>query len=301
MHKRILLFILLLSGNIYAQELNVTANVISPRIQGSDKKVFTTLQQGIVEFMNSTKWTSDKYRPEEKIDCNIQIEITERISVDEFKASIQVTTRRPIYKADYNSPILNVKDNEFNFRYIEFQTMEFNESATNQNLVAVLAYYAYLVLGMDYDSFSPLGGTPYFQKMQTLVANMQNAAEPGWRSFEQNQRNRYWISENLNGPIYRPIRQMFYTYHRKGLDIMHENKDDGLRAIADAIETLRKVHQEKPISPLMQLVFDAKADEVVNMFSGASADIKNQAKETLDEVNPSNSGKYLKITQGGSN
>ncbi|MEP7262848.1 MAG: DUF4835 family protein [Bacteroidota bacterium] len=299
MRKIICSLLMLMTFNyVDAQELNCTVNVISPRIQGSDKKIFTTLQQSIIEFMNSTKWTNDKYRTEEKIDCNIQIEVTERTSTDEFKGTLQITSRRPVYKADYNSPILNVKDNDFNFRYIEFQTLEFNESGANQNLVAMLAYYAYLVLGMDYDSFSSLGGTPYFQKMQTIVANMQNAPESGWRSFEPNQRNRYWISENINNPVYRPIRTMFYAYHRNGLDVLQDKKDEGLRAIAASVEGLKKVHAEKPISPFMQLVFDAKADEVVNMFSGAPNEIKAIAKETLDEINPSNSGKYLKITEG---
>jgi Domain of unknown function (DUF4835) len=293
-----LLVMLMLFGIGKAQELNCTINVISPRIQGSDKKVFTTLQQSLFEFMNSTKWTSDKFRTEEKIDVNIQIEITERVTTDEFKATVQITSRRPIYKADYNSPILNIKDNDFNFRYIEFQPLEFNESVANPNLVAVLAYYANLVIGMDYDSFSSLGGSLYFQKMQTIVANMQNAPESGWRSFETNQRNRFWISENVNNPIYRPIRLMFYNYHRKGLDIMQENKTEGIRIIGEAIDGLKRVHLEKPISPFMQFIFDAKADEVVNIFSGAPADIRSQAKETLDQINPSNSGKYLKITEG---
>lgn len=291
-------FVLLQAFSINAQELNCTVNIISSRIQGSDKKVFETLKQSITEFMNSTKWTNDKFRTDEKIECNIQIEVTERVSTDEFKGTLQLTSRRPIYKADYNSPMLNVKDNNFDFRYIEFQSLEFNESTSNPNLIAVLAYYAYLTLGMDYDSFSSLGGTPYFQKLQTIVANMQNAPEEGWRSFESNQRNRYWISENINNPLYRPIRLMNYNFHRKGLDTMKENKDESLRIILDSMKELKKVHMEKPISPLMQLVFDAKSDEVVNMFSGAPNDIRTEAKDILDEVNPSNSGKYMKILQG---
>ncbi len=297
MRKIIYIFsCIFLASPLMAQELNCNISVITPRIQG-DKQVFTTLQQSLFEFMNTTKWTNDKFKSEERIECSIQIEVSERISVDEFKATIQVTSRRPVFKADYNSPILNIKDNEFNFRYVEFQALEFNETANNTNLIGVMAYYAYLVIGMDYDSFSPMGGTPYFQKMQTIVANMQNSPEPGWRSFESNQRNRYWISENINNPIFKPIRQMNYNFHRKGLDIMQENKDEGLRAAAEAINGLKKVHMEKPVSPLMQMLFDAKADEVVNMFSGAPVEIKTEVKTTLDEINPSNSGKYSKILQ----
>ena len=210
MYKLNFIIALLFADVVSAQELNCSISVISPRVQGSDKKIFTTLQQALVEFMNSTKWTNDKFKGEEKIECNIQIEITERVSADEFKATLQITSRRPVYKADYNSPILNIKDNDFNFRYIEFQPIEFNENGANPNLTSVMAYYAYLAIAMDYDSYSSLGGTPYFQKMQTIVANMQNAQEQGWRSFETNQRNRYWISENINNPIYRPIRMMLY-------------------------------------------------------------------------------------------
>ena len=194
--------------------------------------------------------------------------------------------------------MINIKDDDFSFRYIELQNLEFNEASSNPNLVAVLAYYAYLILGVDYDSYSLMGGGPYFQKIQTIVANMQNASDKGWKSYESNNRNRYWLSENYNNPIYKPIRAMYFNYHRKGLDIMWEKKDDGLHTIGESIEGLKKVHSEKPISALMQSVFDAKADEVVNIFSGAPGDIKTTAKTTLDEVNPSNTGKYQKILLG---
>ena len=299
MRKLFLLLILLCSFIIAnAQELNCQVQVLTPRIQSSDKKIYTTLQQAIYEFINNTKWTSDKFLSEEKIECSIQIEITERISTAEFKGTIQVSSRRPVYKTSYNSPMLNIKDDDFTFQYIEFQNLEFNESSSNPNLVAVLAYYAYLILAVDYDSYSLLGGGPYYQKVQAIVANMQNAGDKGWKSYESNNRNRYWVSENFNNPIYKPIRQLYYNFHRKGLDIMWEKKDEGLRACGESIEGLKKVHSEKPISPLMQALFDAKADEVVNMFSGAPADIKTQAKITLDEVNPSNTSKYQKILLG---
>lgn len=299
MPKIFLVLVLLCSFIVSkAQELNCQVQVLTPRIQSSDKKIFTTMQQAIFEFINNTKWTSDKFQTEEKIECSMQIEITERISTDEFKGTIQVSSRRPVYKTSYNSPMINIKDDDFAFRYIEFQNLEFNESSSNPNLVAVLAYYAYLILAVDYDSYSLLGGGLYFQKIQAIVANMQNAAEKGWKSYETNSRNRYWVSENFNNPIYKPIRQLYYNFHRKGLDIMWEKKDEGLRACAESIEGLKKVHSEKPISALMQSLFDAKADEVVNMFSGAPGDIKSQAKATLDEVNPSNTSKYQKILAG---
>ncbi len=300
MRKLLLLFFLItLFDYSIAQELNCQVQVLTPRIQSSDKKIYATLQQAIFDLVNNTKWTtSDKFKTEEKIECSMQIEVTERISNDEFRGNIQVTSRRPVYKSSYNSPLLNIKDDDFTFRYIEFQNLEFNLATSNVNLVAVVAYYAMLILGTDYDSYSMLGGSEYFQKAQTLVANMQSVADKGWKSYEPNNRNRYWLAENFNNPLYKPIRQLYYNYHRKGLDIMWEKKDPGIRVIAESIESLKRVHMDKPLSPLMQTLFDAKAEEVINIFSGAPADIKTQAKETLDLINPSNTARYQAILSG---
>jgi hypothetical protein len=203
MSKKILLVLVgLVFGHIsFAQELNCTVSVISPRIQSSDKRIFTTLQTSIMEFVNNTKWTQDKFKNEEKIECSIQIEIVERVGTDEFKGTIQVSSRRPVYGTSYNSPILNYKDDDFNFRYVEYQPMEYTDGQTNPNLVMVLAFYAYTVIGFDYDSFSPMGGAPFFAKAQAIVANSANAAEPGWKAFE-GLRNRFWLMENINNPIY---------------------------------------------------------------------------------------------------
>jgi Domain of unknown function (DUF4835) len=296
-----LIFILVLSvfvlkGN--AQELNCTVNVLTPRIQSSDKQIYTTLQTSIYELMNNTKWTNDKYSPEERIECTIQIEVTERTSTDVFKANIQISSRRAVYGTSYNSPMLNYLDDDFGFRYVEFQAMEYNESGNNPNLISVLAYWAYTIIGYDYDSFSMLGGNPYFVKAQTIVANNTNSPEKGWRAFEGN-RNRYWLSENINNPIYKPIRKLSYNYHRKGLDLMSKYKDQSIRTIAASIEALRPVNIDKPQSLLMKTLFDAKADEVVNIFSGAPNDVKSTVAKTLSDIDPTNSAKYNKIASTG--
>lgn len=280
-----------------AQELNCSVSVISPRIQSSDKRIFTTLQTSIIEFMNNTKWTNDKFKNEEKIECSIQIEIEERVGTDEFKASIQVSSRRPVYGTSYNSPILNYKDDDFNFRYVEFQPFEYNDGQVNPNLLMVLAFYAYTIIGFDYETFSPLGGSPYFAKAQAIVANSANAPEPGWKAFE-GLRNRFWLIENINNPIYKPIRQFYYDFHRKGLDIMTKKTDESTRTIASSLEKLRKVHADKPLSVFMKTLFDAKVDEMVNLFSSAPADVKSQAKQTLSDIDPINTSKYQKITGG---
>lgn len=298
--RKLLFFIisfLTVIGSLSAQELNCTVSVISPRIQTSDKRIFTTLQTSIMEFINNTKWTSDKYKNEEKIECSIQIEIEERVGTDEFKGSIQVSSRRPVFGTSYNSPMLNYKDDDFNFRYVEYQPLEYNDGQVNPNLVMVLAYYAYTVIGFDYDSYSPMGGSPFFAKAQAIVANSANAGEPGWKAFE-GLRNRFWLMENINNPIYKPIRQFYYDFHRKGLDVMTKKPDESTRAIASSLEKLRRVHSDKPLSVFMKTLFDAKVDEMVNLFTNAPADVKSTAKQTLSDIDPINTSKYQKITGG---
>lgn len=289
-----LLLCLLASNITMAQELNCNVTVLSPQIQSSDKKVFTTLQTAIYEFMNNTRWTNDQYANQERIECSMQINVTERVSSDEFKATIQVQSRRPVYKTSYYSPILSLNDENLQFRYIEFQTLEFNENATNPNLVAVLAYYAFVILGMDYDTFSPLGGSPYFQKAQTIVSNMQNSPEKGWRAFEGT-RNRYWLSENLNNPVFRPARMLMYNYHRKGFDMLSDKKDDAINMMAESIEGLRPVFNDKPGNYLMQSIFFAKSDEIVNVFGGAFPETKTRMINILTEFDPANGTKYQGI------
>ncbi|MEO5570099.1 MAG: DUF4835 family protein [Bacteroidia bacterium] len=277
-----------------AQELNCQVNVLTPQIQSSDKRIYTTLQTAIFEFMNNTKWTSDKYQNQERIECSIQITISEKVSNDDFKASIQVQANRPILKTSYNSPVFIFKDDDFSFRYLEYQTIEFNQSGTNPNLTAVLAFYAYIILGIDYDTFSPMGGGIYFQKAQSIAANSQNLPEAGWKAFEGT-RNRYWLIENLNNPIFKPVRQLLYDYHRRGLDIMTEKKDDAINVIAESIKNLEPIHRDKPGSFLLATLFTAKADEIVNIFSQAFPDVKARILNTLNEIDPANGSKYQQI------
>lgn len=297
--KRILFIISLCSiaYSSFSQELNCQVTVLSPQIQSSDKRVFTTMQTAIYEFMNNTKWTNDKFLNQERIECSMQITINDKPSNDLFSGSIQVQSTRPIFKGSYNSPVFNFNDEQFNFRYLEYQPLEFIESGNTSNLTNVLAFYANIILGIDYDTYSPLGGTPYFLKAQAITNTAQSGGEKGWKAFEST-RNRYWLIENTLNPIFRPVRQLYYDYHRKGLDIMTEKRDDAIRVIGDGLETLRKVHSDKPASLLIQVFFTAKADEVVNIFSQAFPNIKNKTKATLDLLDPGNMNKYDKIING---
>jgi len=295
MRKLILIFALLASLKINAQELNCQVQVLSQQISGTDKRAFEALQTAIYEFMNNRKWTNETFKLEERIDCSILINLTDRIGTDEYKGTFQVQSRRPVYKASYNSVLLNFNDQDFQFKYIENQPIEYNDNAFTSNLASMLGYYAYLIIGLDYDSFALNGGTPYLQKALGIVNFTQDVSEPGWKAFENN-KNRYWLINNLMDASFVPLRECYYNYHRKGLDAMTDNKEAGRAVISESIETLKKVHAAKPLSFNMQVFFNAKSDEIINIFSGAFTDEKAKIVNTLNEIDPTNANKYAKIT-----
>ena len=281
----------------YSQELNCQVSILTPQIQASDKTIYDNLQTELRDFLNNRKWTNEEYLNQERIECSIVITISERVSTDEFKASIQIQSRRPVYNSSYNSPMFNHQDNDFSFRYVQDQTLEFDESNINSNLTAVLGYYAYIIIGLDFDSFSPEGGTPYFAKAQTIANNAQRLSERGWKAFETS-RNRYWLVENLLNVSFKPMRNFIYSYHRQGFDKFTDNIADGRSSITENLAELKKVYQDKPNSFLMQVFFTAKADELINLFSQATNDEKNRALQVLTLVDPANTLKYQSITTG---
>src|SRR5665647_1200130 len=196
-------------SSAFAQELRCNISISATKIQGANKTMFETMQSDLYEFMNNRKWTDNKFAMDERINCNIFINLDQQISSDEFSGSIQVQLRRPVLGSSYETILLNIKDNDFRAKYVEYQTLEFNETSNKDNLTNILAYYAYIVLGMDYDSFSPEGGTEFFQKAQTIVNNSQNAVEKGWKAFES-ERNRYWLVENILNKSYSGFRSCTY-------------------------------------------------------------------------------------------
>ena len=296
MRNYLFIFIFLFLGkSIFSQELNCQVSVVSPQLQGTtNKQIFDQLQKAIFEFMNNTKWTKDNYTIAERIDCSILINVVQQLSVDDYKATIQIQSRRPIFKSSYFSPTVNYIDENFVFKFQQFQQLDFNLNTFSNNLTSVLAFYAYVVIANDYDTYSNLGGTEYFQKAQLIVSNAQSAAEQGWKSFETN-KNRYWIVENALQPVFQPIRECSYKYHRLGLDIMNEKPNEGRQEILKSTDLLVGVYKNRPASFIMELYFNAKADEYVNIFSKAPPDEKAKIVETLTTVNPSNSTKYFKI------
>jgi len=278
----------------FAQELNCQVTVNTSQIQESNKSVYEGLQRQLQEFINNKKWTNDQFLNQERIECSMLINITARTSTDQFTATISIQARRPVFNSSYYSPLINHQDNDFNFSYVQDQVIEFDENSINSNLTATIAFYINVILGFDYDSFSPDGGAPYFSKAQTIVNNAQQLSERGWKAFES-QRNRYWLAENLLNVQFKPFHACLYRYHRLGLDKMSDNTSDPRVAILDCLKNLRSVYNDKPGSFLLQFFFNAKADEIVNIFSGGTPDEKNQINQLLTIIDPGNISKYNSI------
>ncbi|MGE5420587.1 MAG: DUF4835 family protein [Chloroflexota bacterium] len=279
----------------WSQELNCNVQISAQRIQGSNRQVFETMQRDIYEFMNNTVWTNHVFSYAERIDCNILITLNDQISSDEFNGTIQVQLRRPVYNTTYNSTMLNFVDNSFRFRYVEFQPLEFDPGTHRSNLVSVLAYYAYIIIGFDYDSFSPLGGTEYFQVAEKIVNNAQNAPEQGWKPYDASRnRNRYWLVKNILDKEYEPVRQFIYDYDINGLDRMESRVAEARTRMVESLRMIQDVYRRKP-DPFMyyvQIVLEAKADEFVNIFAEAFPEEKSRVVQILTEIDPANKEKY---------
>tara|TARA_B100000795_G_scaffold19664_1_gene13071 strand:+ start:10762 stop:11655 length:894 start_codon:yes stop_codon:yes gene_type:complete len=277
-----------------SQELLCEVSVLSPKAQEENVAVYDILKSSIEEFMNSRKWTDDDYEFYERIECNIQITIKNAISQTQFDASIQIQSSRPVYNSDYKTPVFIANDNDFSFSFQPNTLIQFSTDQHRDNLSSVLGFYAYYILGMDYDSYSPLGGTDNFLKAQQVVSNCQNAGESGWRPSE-NKRNRYWLVENILSQTFAPLRDINYTYHRQGFDLMYSSADAIRTRIVDDLNTLRSIHQIKPTSYNMQLFFIAKSDEILNIYRDSSEDEKRRVRDLLMVIDPGNISKYERL------
>lgn len=295
-----LLFTLSLLPPMKGQELNCNVQVVSQQIQGTNKSVFTTLQRAIYEFMNNTVWSNHVYNFNERIECNLLINLTEQLSADEFKGTIQVQIRRQAYNTTFYSSLINYVDNSFHIRYVEFEPLEFDPTRHSSNLTSILAYYAYMILGFDYDSYSPEGGTPFFEAAEAIVNNAQNAPESGWKPYDGSRyRNRYWLVTNVLKDEYRDVRNFYYAYHRLALDIMEKDVNEGRAQAAESLVYLRDVFRAKPdpYMHLLQLIFDVKSDEWVEIFQKSFPEEKRRVLEILNEIDPANRDKYRKIQE----
>ncbi len=278
--RRILGLFLLLSliRLAEAQELKCNVQVVSQQVQGTNKQVFETLQNAIFEFMNNKAWTNHVYGTEERIECNLMFNIQEQLSADEFRGTLQIQSRRPVYNSNYNTVMLNYMDNDIQFRYIEFEPLEFDPTVHTSNLTSILAFYAYFILGLDYDSFGFDGGSTYFQAAEKIVDNAQNVPEKGWKPFDNtSHKNRYWLVK----------------------DILDAKVVEARASIANNFELLQTVYRKKP-DPFMHpmhVIFDAKADEFVNVFSESFPEERSRVSAILNEIDPANSSKYKAIME----
>jgi Domain of unknown function (DUF4835) len=290
-----LLFCLMCSFS-YAQELKCTVQILPPQATQVDPSLFQTMKSTVEDFMNSRKWTNDIYRPEERIECTILITIDQQISQREFKGTIQVNSSRPVYNSNQKTSVLSINDHDFQFTFQEGTQIVWSQDQHRDNLSSTLAFYAYLILAMDYDTFALEGGTDYYLMCQTIVVNAQSSADLGWHSNDsRSQQNRYWIIENIVSTTFKPIREALYNYHRKGLDKMYIDPTSARKVIGDALLTLGNVHRSRPSSYNMQIFFYAKADEVVNIFKPVSAEEKTPVYNLCKLVDPGNITKYERI------
>ncbi|MDD2286358.1 MAG: DUF4835 family protein [Paludibacter sp.] len=288
-----LLFFLFLGTFIPAQELNCSLKINSDMVQGTNKSVFNTLEKSASDFLNNRRWTDLSYDQHEKIECNINI-IVSKVEEELFTAEIQVQSRRPVFNSSYNTPLFNFRDNDFAFTYKEFEVLEFNENVITSNLTAVLTYYAYIIIGYDMDSYSRLGGTPYFQAAERIVNAAQSLDMPGWRAFESS-RNRYALVNNITDEAFKKFRNYIYEYHRLGLDEMTINMVNARAHVSAGLSVLRETNRSRPSAIAVTSFLDAKTDELINIYKRATDQEKKNVIEILSDINPTQSERYESI------
>ena len=284
----IIINIFAFSHTVGSQELNCTVKVIHSQIQGTNSSVFETLETAINEFMNNRAWTDLQFQKDERIECTMNITITKYVEANNhFSGEILLQSARPVFNSSYNSTVFSIKDSNLEFDYKEYDPLEWNENNLDNNLTAVLAYYAYLFIGMDLDTFSPLGGTQILQTVENIVNNAQTLTEPGWGAFKDT-KNRHAIINDYMESSMEPFRQMQYKYYRQGMDEMANNADRGRTAITEAIELLNEAHRNKPLSMLPQLFTEYKRDEIVNIYKGHGTEKERQTvKDICSNINAS--------------
>ncbi|MEM9859032.1 MAG: DUF4835 family protein [Bacteroidota bacterium] len=281
-----------------SQEFNCRVTVNSDQVQTSERSVFTDMENAFTQFINDSEWTEDTYQNLEKIKCNMIITLENtQTSIGNFQANVQIQSARPVYGSDYESILLNFADRDWQFEYVEAQPLQYNDNTFQANLTSILAFYAYIMLGLDYDSFSELGGTLYFQKALDVVNNAQQSNRPGWNALGST-RNRYWLSENLTNTQMVELRRGLYKYHRLALDTFSDDPDNSRKLIVEVLREFRKVRNVYPNSILVIAFLDAKSDELINIFSDGNLQVRREAYDILVAIDPTNSNEYERIIKG---
>ncbi|MCS6820058.1 MAG: DUF4835 family protein [Chitinophagales bacterium] len=292
----ILTILCCLATIVSAQELNCKVSVQAPSITNVDQSIFATMQQQIFDFMNARTWTQEVYAPEERIECSIFINVERSVSQDFYQGTITVSSSRPVYNSSYQTPILNFIDRDFFFGYAPNLPLEFNANMYNGNLSAVLSFYAYLIIGLDAESFAKGAGQKYFTLAENIMNTVPNNASEskGWRPFD-GIRNRYWIINNLMSGKFNEFKECLYKYHLAGIDQFYDKPETARAQIMEAIEGLEKIAKENPNNVLLNMFMQAKSDELTSIFAGAPQNEKGKAVNILRKIDPSNASKYEKI------
>ncbi len=285
------LVFMLMSAIACAQDLNARVQVVSPKIQTTNKRIFQALETAMKDFITGRKWSADNILPQERIDCNFVLNVTAWDGSSSFSGELQVQSSRPVYNSTYTTTLINILDKDIDFTYTEGQTIDYTDQTFTSNLSSIMAFYSYMIVGMDYDTFSRYGGTPYFTAAQNVVINAQTTSSKGWKAFD-GQVNRYWLSENINNKLYQQLRSFMYDYHRNGLDVMADNAARGRKEISNLLPTLSQVDRQRLGAMYPLVFFTAKSDELVSIFAKSDSQERLQAMNILSQADPANGLKY---------
>lgn len=289
---------LLSASSLQSQELQCDVRVISNKVEGSDKTIFQNLQNSLYEFINNTKFTEINFKQAEKIECSMLVDVKSRDN-NYFSAEINLALRRPVYKSNYSTPLLNYIDRKFYFEYTDGQTLDFNPNTFINDITSTIGFYVYVFLGLDFDSFSPNGGDPFFAIAENIAKTAPQPSDPkadnGWSTTGR--QNRYALINEINNATYQPLRQFIYDYHRQGLDVMSEKQEQGREAILGAIMQLRSVYERNSMSYFLQLLVESKRDEIIQVFSQGNMKVRTEAANVMKAIDPSQSSRYDEMLQ----
>ncbi|SHH77027.1 type IX secretion system protein PorD [Winogradskyella jejuensis] len=293
MRKHFFILFLLISTLGIAQELNCVVTVVAQQTGNDNNVVFKTLERQLTEFINNTQWTNKKFKVQERINCSMVINV-QNYNNDAFSATLQIQSSRPVFGSTYSTPVYTFNDREFQFQYLEFQNLVFNPNQFESNLISVLSFHIYMILGMDADTFAPNGGDEYYRQAQTIVNYSAGSGGPGWK-LEDGLQSRFALIDNILSPTYKEFRSAMYSYHRDGMDLMHKNLNEGKKEISTSVLELQKMHSRRPNSFLMRVFFDSKANEVASIFSGGPQIGITSLVNALNKIAPIHASKWKKI------
>lgn len=281
-----------------AQELNATVRVTTPKLQTTDPRIFRTLEADLTDLLNNTSWTQDRFETDERINMTVNFAITSELGDNQFKATMNVQSLRPVFGSDYQTSMFTFQDKEITFIYLDGQPLRYAPNVFSDNLTAVISYYAYLVIAMDYDSFGLFSGDPYYAAAQEIINTLPTgySNDPGWTSIGRN-KNRYWLIENMQSARVKGLRKAIYDYHLQSLDVMHKNSAGARDVMLKSIELLEQVNTSYPNSMVLSLFSGTKAKEIVDIFANASSQQKSRIYQIMTKIDPSNSQQYQNLTR----